>query len=50
MQLYDATGNAAEADRSRKVLAARKAAQRKPNQSFLFGIMSRRDREAITYG
>jgi hypothetical protein len=28
LQLYDATGNAAEADRYRKELAARKAAQK----------------------
>jgi hypothetical protein len=28
VQLYDATGNAAEADRYRKELAARKAAQK----------------------
>ncbi len=30
VQLYDATGHAAEADRYRKELAARKAAQKEP--------------------
>jgi eukaryotic-like serine/threonine-protein kinase len=32
VQLYDATGNAAEADRYRKELAARKAAQKRPKK------------------
>jgi len=32
VQLYDATGNAAEADRYRKELAARQAPQKEPKK------------------
>jgi hypothetical protein len=32
VQLYDATGNAAEAERWRKELAARKAAEKEPKR------------------